>query len=354
MNNACGSTQLLAGTDGSLYTFNFGIGLWRFDRQGKAINWEGLSSPRIPIGGVMCFQLRHMALRPLLPPEELYIVAPAHYRLMHDEKVKEDVASRQIVGRHTSLNVIGQDGKTRRTVVWQCLDGAVPRVDAKGNIYLADLVKPADRSYPEFFDGKLAAPPATCGGGDLYWYNYMYGSVIKFLPSGGAIWFKKDLLPVSCLGKPPVELLEKPKVPFKSQYGYNQYVKGELQGALWTRLGYSSYACGTTGSTPHCMCEGSGFDGDPFGRVFFPNLGQFRVEVIDTHNNPITTFGRYGNEDFKVDKSAPADKAAANIPFAWPVNVAVSDTHAYVADTVNRRVVRVKLVYAAEETCDIK
>jgi hypothetical protein len=38
---------------------------------------------------------------------------------------------------------------------------------------------------------------------------------------------------------------------------------------------------------------------DAEGKVirFFPNLGQFRVEVIGTNNNPITTFGRYGNED---------------------------------------------------------
>ena len=39
------------------------------------------------------------------------------------------------------------------------------------------------------------------------------------------------------------------------------------------------------------------------------------------------------------------------IPLAWPSYVAVSDRWAYVADTINRRVVRVKLTYAAEVTC---
>ena len=39
------------------------------------------------------------------------------------------------------------------------------------------------------------------------------------------------------------------------------------------------------------------------------------------------------------------------IPLAWPSYVAVSDRWAYVADTINRRVVRVKLAYAAEMTC---
>ena len=40
-----------------------------------------------------------------------------------------------------------------------------------------------------------------------------------------------------------------------------------------------------------------------------------------------------------------------SIPLAWPSYVAVSDRWAYVADTVNRRVVRIKLAYAAETTC---
>jgi hypothetical protein len=34
--------------------------------------------------------------------------------------------------------------------------------------------------------------------------------------------------------------------------------------------------------------------------------------------------------------------------------VAVSDTHVYVADTINRRVVKVRLGAAAEETCEVK
>ena len=42
-----------------------------------------------------------------------------------------------------------------------------------------------------------------------------------------------------------------------------------------------------------------------------------------------------------------------DVPLAWPTYVGVSDHWAYVADTVNRRVVRVKLAYAAEETCAV-
>ena len=330
-------TQLLAGLDGNLYTFNWSKGLFRFDRLGKDLNWDGQKTPVIPIGGVMCFQIRHLAMRPYAPPDELFIVAPSDY-LSGNPKDS---------GKFLTLNVIGQDGKTRRTVIWQCLNGAVPRLDAKGNIYLADLVKPPERSYPEFFDGKLAAPPKQCGGGDLFWNSYMYGSIIKFPPEGGIIWHDKNL-PKSCVGEPTAELLAKPKQPFKRHFAYSPHLTGEIQGALWTRFGYAPYSAHMSGNTNHCMCEGSGFDVDPFGRVFFPNLGQYRIEVVDTNNNPITTFGKYGNED-SGGPNAPVKKP--DIPLAWPTYVAVSDRWAYVADTVNRRVVRVKLNYAAEETC---
>ncbi len=332
-------TQLVAASDGNLYTFNFGKGLLRFDRAGKDLAWKGQKSNVIPIGGVMCFQIRHLALRPFAPPEELYIVAPSDYLT----KGPKDG------GKFVTLNVIGQDGKTKRTVVWQCLNGAIPRLDAKGNIYLADLVKPVGRSYPEFFDGKLPPPPKQTTGGDLFWNSYMYGSILKFPPTGGIIWHQKEL-PRSCLGKPPAALLAKPKVPFKRHFSSSPHLTGEVQGALWTRFGYAPYSAHMSGNTSHCMCEGSGFDVDPFGRVFFPNLGQFRIEVIDTNNNPITTFGQYGNED----SGGPGARVKKpDIPLAWPTYVAVSARRAYVADTVNWRVVRVKLDHAAEATCGV-
>jgi hypothetical protein len=333
------ATQLVSAVDGNLYTFNFGKGLYRFDRQGKDLNWNQRPSNVIPIGGMMCFQIRHLALRPFAPPDELYIVAPSEYLTKNPKDA----------GKFVTLNVIGQDGETKRTVVWQCLNGAIPRLDARGNIYLADLVKPPERSYPEFFDGKLPPPPKQCVGGDLFWNSYMYGSIIKFPPEGGIIWHQKDL-PKSCLGQPPADLLAKPKQPFKRHFSSDPHLTGELQGALWARFGYAPYSAHMSGNTSHCMCEGSGFDVDPLGRVFFPNLGQYRVEVIDTNNNPITTFGKYGNED---SGGPDARVKKPEIPLAWPVYVAVSDTYAYVADTVNRRVVRVKLGAMAEATCAI-
>jgi outer membrane protein assembly factor BamB len=327
------ASQLIPGQDGNLYVFTWNKGLWRLDREGKPKNWDGLKTHVIDIEGMMCFQLRHLALRPYAPTDEIYVIGTADYLT----KNKKDAS------KFLTLNVVGQDGKTKRTVVWQCLNGAIPRIDAKGNIYIADLVKPVDRSYPAFFDGKLAAPPKNVGGGDLFWNSYMYGSIIKFPPEGGIIWHESKL-PKSCVGKPADALLKKPKVKFKRHFAFSPHLTGEVQGAEWVRFGYSPYSAHMSGNTAHCMCEGSGFDVDGFGRVFFPNLGQFRIEVIDTNNNAITRFGKYGNED----SSGPG------IPLAWPTYVAVSDKWAYVADTVNRRVVRVKLGYAAEAECVVK
>src|SRR5262249_44393984 len=152
------------------------------------------------VEGMMNFQMRYLALKPFASTDEVYLIAKADYLTRNPKDA----------GRFLTLNAIGQDGKTKRTLIWQCLNGAIPRLDAKGNIYIADLVKPGDRSSPEFFDGKLPAPPKQTGGGALFWYSYMSGSIIKFPAEGGAIWHQKDHLPKSAFGEPPAELLAKP------------------------------------------------------------------------------------------------------------------------------------------------
>ena len=72
--------------------------------------------------------------------------------------------------------------------------------------------------------------------------------------------------------------------------------------------------------------------------------------MVDSNNNPITTFGHYGNQD---SGGPDARVGTPAIPFAWPTYVAVSATHAYVNDTIGMRVARVRLAFASEETCRI-
>ena len=75
-----------------------------------------------------------------------------------------------------------------------------------------------------------------------------------------------------------------------------------------------------------------------------------RGDLLLARTRPITTFGKYGNEDSDPTRqgqgAAHVVKTPA-IPLAWPTYVAVSDRYAYVADTVNRRVLRARLTYAA-------
>jgi len=342
-------TQLVAAPDGSLVALSWGNGLRRLDRDGKPLNWPGRDTNAIPYGGIMTFQQRYLAVP---SPEELFIILPPNYRKV--EKGQEGH------GKYSSVNVIGPDGATKRTLVWQCSAGAVLRLDARGNIYLGDMLKPPDRAFPEFFDDKLGKKYVHNGsdvGGQRFatdpetmsrfWESSMYGSIIKFPPSGGIIWYEKAL-PAGVEGQPPAELLAKPKVAYGRHIGYD-FKPVEVQGAEWVRFGFSPWA--EPRGAGFCMCEGVGFDVDGFGRVFYPNLGQFRIEVVDTANNWIGTFGQYGNQD-SGGKDAAVKKPA--IPLAWPTYVAVGDDCAFVNDTVSNRVVKVKLGAAAEETCEVQ
>lgn len=147
----------------------------------------------------------------------------------------------------------------------------------------------------------------------------------------------------------------------------------ELQGALWMRPGFSpTYS--PSGGTERCRCTGTEFDVDDFGRVFAPDLGRFRVGVLDANGNDILSFGAYGNQDFCGPDSYVLDPATnllrprkdsdpkelaspfalPEIAFAWIMGLAVTDRYAYVADAINKRVLRVKLGYAVEAECVVE
>jgi len=345
LNSRDSGTQIVACPDGSLVSMSWSRGLIRLDRKGNPINWPGRNTERIPFGGLMNFMERCLAVP---NAEELFVILPNVYRLPEAEKEKAKAA-----GRMHCVDVIGIDGQPKRTVIWQCTHGAILRMDQRGNIYLAEPLKPVGRCYPEFFDGKLAPQTRalTCDEGkDIFWNSYMYGSIVKFPPSGGAIWYGKGRqLSPSAIGQPPAELLARPAAKFQAHVIYTPNVPVEVQGAEWVRFGFAPFAMHSGSDT--CMCEGAGFDIDLWGRVFYPNLGQFRVEIVDANSNFVGALGKYGNQD-SGGKDALVGKP--EIPLAWPLTVAVSDTHVYVADTINRRVVKVRLGAAAEETCEVK
>jgi hypothetical protein len=299
----------------------------RWTRDLEPLPWEGRDTHRTDWGGMMTFQLNYMAIR----RDEIYVIKP-------------------VKGPH-HLEVYDLGLRLKRRAVWNVRRGSCPRVDARGNIYITVPIRPVGRDFPEFFDGKLAKIPGYFRriGEGHYWYTYMYGAIVKFPPQGGAFrWIETDREKNDFTGL-PAAIADKPKQTCQYfQGGRYPHKLCDVQGAQWIRFGYSPYSETYGAGTPVCMCEGTGFDVDPFGRVFFPNLCQFRIEVVDANNNPITTFGAYGNQDSGTRVPTP------DIPLAWPTYVAVSDTHAYVNDTVGMRVVRVALGAAAEETCRIE
>jgi hypothetical protein len=245
-------------------------------------------------------------------------------------------------------------------LIWCVSDVVIgPKFDAAGNIYIADQVRPVGRSAPKEL-GKVA--------------DGLYGSIIKFSPAvavkGGMIHWPKPTRHLSYAGlpmpKPDPSLKTIDAVSLDSHVG--KTVPAKVIGAEWMHFGLSHI------EIVYCNCEHTHFDVDEFGRVFYPDLCRFRVGVLDTNGNEIMHFGGYGNADSmgpdspvidpKTGKVRPrrADDpkdlkspfAEPEIAFAWLIGVGATDKYAYMADIMNRRILRAKLVYAAEETCPIQ
>jgi hypothetical protein len=304
-------------------------GLMRWARDLEPLPWDGRDTHRTDWGGMMTFQLNYMAIR----NDEIYVIKP-------------------VKGPH-HLDVFDMGLRHKRRVVWNVRRGSCPRVDAQGNIYVTVPIRPIGRDLPAFFDGKLGKIPDYFRhiGEGHYWYLYMHGSIVKFPPEGGAFLWEETDRETNDLTGLPEAVKGKPRAKFQYfQHGRYPHKLCEVQGAEWVRFGYSPYSETYGAGTPVCMCEGTGFDVDPYGRVFYPNLCQFRIEVIDASNNLLTTFGKYGNQDSGPDGRVKTP----NIPLAWPTYVAVSDTCAYVNDTIGMRVVRIKLASENEATCEIR
>ena len=89
---------------------------------------------------------------------------------------------------------------------------------------------------------------------------------------------------------------------------------------------------------------------DHYGRLFIPNAITCSVQVVDNEGNLIVRFGQYGNLD-SAGQGSQIPKP--DIPLGWPEAVGVSEKAIYVADVLNRRIVRVLATHAAEATVDV-
>jgi hypothetical protein len=89
---------------------------------------------------------------------------------------------------------------------------------------------------------------------------------------------------------------------------------------------------------------------DDFGRLFVPDVFRFCVYVLDGEGNEITRFGSFGNMDSRGPDSPVPEP---HIAFGWPLSVELAGEQAFVADTVNRRIVSVRMAYAATDKCPL-
>jgi hypothetical protein len=332
------------GLDGRVYLHGSGKqkGVYRFDRAMKPLPFEGGDSNYIANLGSLRLRGRGLTADHRGRVYLLY------------QKPKGE----QSPGDHGDANALALYGPDGKVINEKLVDSEMRsinsvRVDYAGNIYLLAGLRPGKESLPPGLAGKLPAggkdPTAVAG---VNYYAYIYGSVVKFGPEGGVI--RKGSGGTAC--------------------NYNVGLSTEVKGAKWIFPGASNVPSWRTPApkyyTPDiCLCESPRFDVDGFGRSFFPDAGRFQVGIIDTGGNEIGWFGAYGNQDslgagkaFSPTADNP-QSATSNprsggghpeIPLCWPQAVAVGDEAVYVGDRLNRRVVRVKLDYAAEETCAVR
>ncbi|MCX7804350.1 MAG: hypothetical protein N3A38_04075 [Planctomycetota bacterium] len=263
------------------------------------------------------------------------------------------------------LHVFGPDGRLKNADLIPGLgygDCGVG-VDARGNVYVGVNIKPEGRPVPEWLEGKVPASPW------LWWrksdrqppwsypfcnpYLFYCGTVLKFPPTGGAIYGHDIAEREGKRTAPTMSAANAPKdaVPYRSSYLSREV---RVAGALWAFQGAGPIPGSSDGPSPDpgCVCFPSRLDADEYGRVYIPNVFRSRVEMLDAAGNPIAGIGRYGNADSAGPGSAVPDP---EIAFAWPAFVAAgTDGKLYVSDSVNRRVTIVRFERRAEAECEVR
>jgi len=345
-----GTSCIVPGPEGVLYSAAWPYHLERLDRNGKPAPWKKGTYPNqvISKGKPLTIGPKHKKAAGLyLPVSMTFMTHTLGVRgdgrlFMFDPGYPGGRPPKALVEVLPSGERVKKD-----PVIWCVSDTAVgPKFDPQGNIYVAEQIRPAGEPLPPEF-AKIVGPvkAGTRVPEDVKkTVCTIYGSILKFTPKGGMVhWGNKHL--VKRFGQPRLEPSLKTVNALYFQQSGSKFGAVKVTGAEWMRLGVSHV------DLVYCNCENTRFDVDEFGRVFYPDLGRFRVAVLDTNGNAITHFGGYGNADCAGPKSKYPKPAMA---FAWLIGVGVTDKYAYMGDSMNKRLLRAKLVYAAEETCTIQ
>ncbi|MFC1479702.1 hypothetical protein ACFL6F_03810 [Planctomycetota bacterium] len=346
-------TCIVPGPEGILYAPVYPYHLCRFTREGKPFPWpEGYKRyPEEAMGKTGKMQ----KLSKKVPAHGRYVPVSMVF-MTHTLGVRYDgnifmFEAGNHGGRPPKMlreYLPTGERKSDTPIIWKASDTVIgPKFDPQGNIYIADQIKPLDEPYPEEFKEVVGeVKPDKMHLGKFPVKNAcmtMYGSIMKFSPKGGMIHFG---------GKNPYKGDPKLDPSLKtvtagSYHGYRFYTT-KVTGALWIKPGISHV------DLHYCNCENTRFDVDEFGRVWYPDLGRFRVCVLDTNGNDITYFGGYGNSDSHGPDTEDKKLAEPEIPLAWLIGVGVTDKYVYLPDSMNRRLLRCRITYKEEKTCEIR
>jgi hypothetical protein len=341
-------TCIVPGPKGNLYAPAWPYHLKRYDRKGKPLPWDA-SVRNYPAETPTS---RGKTEKPRPAPNGLFVPVSMVY-MTHTFGIRHDGHFFMFQSKYPrsrppkKLIEFTPDGKrvSDTPIIWMVSDTAVgPKFDQQGNIYIAEQVKPANQLYPDevkaCVSGKGRAAEQRAAA-------TMYGSILKFSPKGGMIHFtprSKNSVPYDGTPKldPSLKKVDAATCP-------NGSVKpAPVTGALWMKMGIS-HVC-----LHYCNCENTRFDVDEFGRVWYPDLNRFRVCVLDTNGNELTHFGGYGNSENRGPESASESLNKPDIALGWLIGVGATDKYVYLPDSVNRRLLRAEITYAAEETVDVK
>ncbi|HOX05272.1 MAG TPA: hypothetical protein PK280_02630 [Planctomycetota bacterium] len=327
------------GPDGNLYTLGWPQYLYKWDRSGKPVKWDApfASPPGMKPDGRQGSNGIGVHVCMVYMTHTHGIRHDGHHFVFESPSVERG-PKKLVEFLPSGERVAGSP------LIWKVSDVAVgPKFDQAGNIYVAEQIRPKDEPVPAEF-------AAYIGTGKSFGRNdprgnpqQMWGSIVKFSPKGGTFdWppigagsTQNSLVPKPYEGEPKLDP-ELKTVDAACFVGNDERIHGpaKVTGALWMHYGISHI------ENFYCNCESTRFDVDEFGRVWYPDLVRCRVGVLDTNGNPVTRFGTYGN----------ADSTGPEIAFAWLSGVGVTDRYAYAADGLNRRVLRIRIVYAAEDT----
>lgn len=203
------------------------------------------------------------------------------------------------------------------------------RIDSTGAVYAGVPMRDPKGMIDPLVRGRL---PRGFGFNPWPRWNYIRfaGAVAKFKPEGGSLRRKPD-------GDLLVGIHDS---------GINRC---KATGLEWLRYGFSPM--GSMDSLNfNCKCDQGNFDLDPFDRLYVPDSMTARVQVVDRNNNRIVSLGEYGN----ADANKPGSKPVAKLPVCWPCSVSAGEKYLYIADTMNNRILRVKLIYMKESSRPFK